>query len=432
MTRLDPAETAISDGDGSHDFAPRYCDVRALTEELAAPLSPEDQTVQSMPDVSPTKWHRGHTSWFFETFLLERFVPEYRVYHPRFAFIFNSYYETVGPRHPRPQRGLLSRPGVDEVTGYRRSLDGAMLDFLDRPIGHDARFLVDLGLNHEQQHQELVLMDIKHVLSRNPLLPVYRSTGDDVVLAGGDAAPPLSFAAYDGGVAEIGHHGPGFAFDNEGPRHDVLMRPFALATRPVTNGDWLDFMADGGYGRPDLWLSDGWAVVQGEQWQAPLYWTQAAGSEWEVFTLAGPRPVVEAEPVCHVSYYEADAFAHWAGARLPTEAEWEVAAREHPVDGNFLDLDRLHPEVATHSGDTPVQFFGDVWEWTQSPYSPYPGFRPAAGAVGEYNGKFMVNQQVLRGGCCATPPGHTRATYRNFFPPASRWAFSGLRLARDV
>jgi len=430
MTRLDPAETAISDGDGSHDFAPRYCDVRALTEELAAPLSPEDQTVQSMPDVSPTKWHRGHTSWFFETFLLERFMPEYRVYHPRFAFIFNSYYETVGPRHPRPQRGLLSRPGVDEVAGYRRSLDGAMLDFLDLPMGNDARFLVDLGLNHEQQHQELVLMDIKHVLSRNPLLPVYRATRDDVALAGGGAAP-LSFVAYDGGVTEIGHHGPGFAFDNEGPRHEVLLRPFALATRTVTSGDWLDFMADGGYRRPDLWLSDGWAVVQGEQWQAPLYWTQA-GSEWEVFTLAGPRPVVQAEPVCHVSYYEADAFAHWAGARLPTEAEWEVAAREHPVDGNFLDLGRLHSEAATPSGDTPVQFFGDVWEWTPSPYSTYPGFRPAAGAVGEYNGKFMVNQQVLRGGCCATPPGHTRATYRNFFPPASRWAFSGLRLARDV
>jgi ergothioneine biosynthesis protein EgtB len=403
-------------------LAERYASVRALTEALAAPLSGEDQTVQSMPDVSPTKWHRAHTTWFFETFVLARAHRRYRVFHPDFRYLFNSYYEAVGARHPRADRGLLSRPGIAEIAAYRRHVDAAMLDVLDS-LPPDATSLVELGLHHEQQHQELLLMDIKHVLSVNPLRPAYRDTLPHQTVPD----RPVGWIDGAGGLVEVGHGGAGFAFDNESPRHRVFLLPFALADRPVSCGDWLAFMADDGYRRPELWLSDGWAIVQAERWEAPLYW-EHDDTGWQVFTLSGMKPVDPAEPVVHISYYEADAFAHWSGARLPVEAEWEtLAAREAPR-GRLLDLDVLHPRAAQRD----ASLFGDVWQWTASAYLPYPRFRPAEGAVGEYNGKFMVNQHVLRGGCCATPAGHIRATYRNFFPPSARWAFSGLRLARDA
>ena len=417
-------------------LASRYTEVRALTESLAEPLSPEDQTVQSMPDVSPTKWHRGHVTWFFETFLLQPWLRGYEQFHPAFAYIFNSYYETIGARHPRAERGLVSRPGVSEIAAYRRHVDSAMAELLARTPDESVRSLVELGINHEQQHQELLLMDIKHVLSRNPLQPAYRGpvagppVGDE-----GEGPPtvaPLGWYEHEGGLSEIGHRGDGFAFDNESPRHRVLLAPFALADRPVTCGEWLAFMQDGGYSRPELWLSDGWAAVQQQGWRAPLYWSDGGGDTsgdgWRIFTLAGPRPVDPSEPVCHTSYYEADAYAHWAGARLPTESEWEFVAARQEVRGNFLDPSRLHPRPAVQAG---ASLFGDVWEWTASAYSPYPAYRAARGAVGEYNGKFMVNQYVLRGGSCVTPKDHVRASYRNFFPAASRWAFAGVRLARD-
>ncbi len=402
----------------------RYEEVRALTEALAALLLAEDQTIQSMPDVSPTKWHRGHTSWFFETFLLVPRLDGYEVFHPLFGYLFNSYYETVGARHPRPHRGLISRPGVREVADYRAHVDAAMCRLLAGGPYEEAVELFELGLHHEQQHQELLLMDIKHVLSQNPLQPAYASLASPAT----SQAPRQVWVEHPGGLVEVGHDGAGFAFDNEGPRHQVWLQPFALASRPVTNGEWLEFMDDGGYRHPALWLSDGWYTLQAEGWQAPLYWTER-DDEWELFTLGGPRPLDPAEPVCHVSYYEADAFARWAGVRLPTEFEWEAIAASLPVEGRFLDQAVLHPRPAPASA-RPSQMFGDVWEWTASAYLPHPGYQPPEGAVGEYNGKFMVNQQVLRGGCCATPPGHMRATYRNFFPAASRWMFGGVRLAR--
>jgi ergothioneine biosynthesis protein EgtB len=408
----------------------RFRSVRELTEKLAAPLSPEDQTVQSMPDVSPTKWHLAHVSWFFETFLLREELARYRAFHPVYEFLFNSYYEGVGDRYPRPRRGVVSRPGVTEVFAYRCHVDEAMERLLDQPLESAVSDLVELGLNHEQQHQELVLMDIKHVLSCNPIQPAYSALHAVEPLD----SPPAGRIEHQGGMVEVGHDGDGFAFDNESPRHEVFLTPFSLDARPVTCGDWMEFVEDDGYSRPELWLSDGWATVNAEQWQAPLYWSWI-DDRWWCFTLGGPRHVNPAEPVCHVSYYEADAFARWAGARLPTEAEWEVLSateaaegnRRPGEEGNFLDLRVLHPKpVGSRSA-----FLGDVWQWTSSSYSPYPGFRPAPGAVGEYNGKFMVNQYVLRGGCCVTPVGHVRDTYRNFFPPSARWAFSGLRLARD-
>jgi ergothioneine biosynthesis protein EgtB len=368
-----------------------YADVRAHTEALAAPLSAEDQTVQSMPDVSPTKWHRAHTTWFFETFVLSS-QPGYRPFDERFAFLFNSYYEGVGPRHERSERGLLTRPGVAEVADYRAHVDAAMADV---DLESD---LVQLGLHHEQQHQELLLMDIKHVLSVNPYRPAYADGWHPAVTTSGSVV-------HEGGLVDVGHDGTGFAFDNEGPRHRVWLEPFALDLAPVTCGDWLEFMADDGYHRPELWLSDGWATIRAGGWEAPMYWEPSDG--WHVYTLEGLRPVDHGEPVCHVSYYEADAFARWAGARLPTEQEWEAAA----------DVD-------------PALVAGDVWTWTSSAYSAYPGFTPAPGAVGEYNGKFMVNQYVLRGGSCLTPQDHVRPTYRNFFPAAARWPMTGVRLAR--
>jgi ergothioneine biosynthesis protein EgtB len=404
----------------------RYRAVRAATEGLAAPLSPEDQTVQSMPDTSPTKWHRAHVTWFFETFLLEPSLAAYRVFHPDFGYLFNSYYEAVGRRHPRPQRGLVSRPGVEEVASYRAHVDQAMNHLLDRDLGLATTALVELGLNHEQQHQELLLMDIKHVLSMNPMSPAYRPGIGGCDDRRSAESAPVSWIEHSGGPADIGHAGGGFSFDNELPRHTTHLAPFALADRPATCGDWLAFIDDGGYRRSELWLSDGWAMVQSRDAHAPLYWEGDDRGGWEVFTLGGVKPLDRNEPVCHLTYYEADAFAHWSGARLPTEAEWEtIACGQHWDDG--FDQARLHPRLVPSSLS-----LGQVWEWTASAYLPYPAFRTAEGAVGEYNGKFMVGQHVLRGGSCVTPTGHSRPTYRNFFPPAAQWPFTGCRLARDL
>ena len=387
-----------------------YCRVRDLTERLAAPLSAEDQTVQSMPDVSPTKWHRAHTTWFFETFLLGPHDAGYRLFDESYGFLFNSYYEAVGPRHWRPHRGLITRPGITEVAEYRRYVDAAMLGLLRRGLDDEVVALAELGLHHEQQHQELALMDVKHVLAQNPLQPAYGELPWQGAPAVADASV---WSAHEGGVVQVGYEGTGFAFDNEGPRHEALLHPFEIAGSLVTAGEWLEFIADGGYRRPELWMSDGWYAVQANQWTAPEYWSQRDG-EWHVFTHAGEHPLDPATPVQHVSWYEADAYARWAGARLPLETEWEVIA----------------PEAAEEIGGS--GWYGRVWQWTASPYTAYPGFRPSTGAVGEYNGKFMVNQQVLRGSASVTPPGHARRTYRNFFPAAARWAFAGVRLARDA
>jgi ergothioneine biosynthesis protein EgtB len=409
--------------------AERFHSVRAATEGLAAPLSAEDCALQSMPDASPVKWHLGHTTWFFETMVLEKSEPDFRPMRPEYRFLFNSYYVAVGPRHPRAQRGMLSRPSLQEVRGYRRNVDERMARLIERGVAPEVDALIELGLQHEQQHQELIVTDVKHLLSLNPLNPAYRPAPGQA--DGGRAAPALSWHRYEAGTREIGHRGAGFCFDNETPRHRVLVGAYELASRPVTNAEYLAFMADGGYARPELWLADGWDTRGAHGWESPGYWANADGT-WRVFTLDGVLPVHPEEPVCHVSYYEADAYARWAGARLPSEAEWEAAAASVPVVGNFVESGRLHPAVAPDAHERPAQLFGDVWEWTQSPYGGYPGFRPAAGAVGEYNGKFMANQLVLRGGSCATPADHVRATYRNFFYPHHRWQFMGLRLARDA
>lgn len=412
----------------------RYRQVRARTETLAAPLSAEDQTIQSMSDVSPTKWHRAHTSWFFENFLLVPFAPGYRVFHPFYAYLFNSYYEGAGARHPRPARGLLSRPGIADIARYRSGIDEAMENLITT-AGADTwcniASLVELGLNHEEQHQELILMDIKHVFALNPLEPAYAAARTPARRG----ASSLSYLAIEGGLREIGHQGNGFAFDNEGPRHKIWLDPYRLATRLVTCGEYREFITSGGYRQPELWLSEGWTTVQRENWEAPLYWRNEGGNAWSIFTLSGRRPLSDDEPVCHVSYYEADAFARWSGKRLPTEAEWEVAAEEArvPTQGNLMDRGAFHPEPGEERSDARLhQMIGDVWEWTASAYSPYPGFRALAGVVGEYNGKFMSNQMVLRGGAAVTPAEHVRLSYRNFFPPASRWAFGGIRLAEDA
>ncbi|MBS0219570.1 MAG: ergothioneine biosynthesis protein EgtB [Proteobacteria bacterium] len=404
----------------------RFLAVRALTERLAAPLSPEDQTVQSMPDASPAKWHLAHTTWFFETFVLRTHSPSYRAFDPAYEYLFNSYYEAVGPRHPRPQRGMITRPGVEEILAYRRQVTEAMVGLIDR--GNDqCAALVELGLHHEQQHQELLLMDIKHLLSLNPLKPVYaprRDGGDDETPGG-----PLSWVEFDSGLTSIGHDSKDFAFDNEGPRHRVWIEPFTLATRLVTCAEYAAFIEEDGYRRPEFWLSAGWDCASQRGWEAPLYW-QRDGGRWSVFTLGGLQPLRDDEPVCHVSGYEAAAFAKWAGKRLPRESEWEVAAADVPLTGNMLDSGRLHPAPA--SGRGLRQMIGDVWEWTASPYVAYPGYREPPGAIGEYNGKFMANQMVLRGGCAATPADHIRTTYRNFFPLDARWMFGGIRLAEDL
>jgi len=411
-------------------LAAQYRDVRTFTEQLANGLAPEDMVVQSMPDVSPTKWHLAHTSWFFERFVLMEHSRGYRPLNDTYLYLFNSYYHQAGERHCRDQRGYISRPTVAEVMAYRRHVDEAVLGLLERPDA--ARLdavaaLVTLGVHHEQQHQELLLTDIKHVFSVNPLRPVYRETA---AVKHDATVPPLRWIGFDGGVHEIGHAGNAFAYDNEGPRHRQFIAPFEIADRLVTNGEQLAFMDDGGYRRPELWLSLGWAAVQEHGWSEPFYWERRNGA-WMHFTLTGMREVDPAEPVCHLSYFEADAFARWAGARLPTEAEWEVAASTADIAGNFVEDGRWHP-IATSADAYLRQLYGDVWEWTASPYTPYPGFRPAAGAVGEYNGKFMCNQYVLRGGSCATSRSHIRPTYRNFFPPEATWQFTGVRLARDA
>jgi ergothioneine biosynthesis protein EgtB len=463
---------------GAHALAARYQAVRAASEALAAPLSAEDATAQSMPDASPTKWHLAHTSWFFETFVLEA-LPGYRPRDPAYRVLFNSYYNAVGAQHHRPERGLVTRPGLAEIRAYRGHVDEHCLAALELGRLAAAQLAaLELGLQHEQQHQELILTDLLHLFSRNPTAPVYRPAPAEPARA----APPLAWHAYPAGLREIGHAGPGFAFDNEGPCHRVFVHAFALASRLVTNAEYAEFVADRGYARPELWLSDGFATVQREGWAAPLHWRREEGA-WRQYTLAGLLPLVPSEPVAHVSAYEADAYARWAGARLPTEAEWEVAAAPVPVAGNFVESGRLRPAPAppmtplgsaslradsiTSLGSAslrapaalaeapmtplgsaslrapgalapaggaahPQQLFGDVWEWTASAYAPYPGYRPPPGALGEYNGKFMANQLVLRGGSCATPASHVRASYRNFFHPDARWQWSGIRLARDA
>jgi len=373
--------------------------VRQHSQALAAPLTPEDCAIQSMPDASPVKWHLAHTSWFFESMILSA-RTDYRAFDPRYAFLFNSYYEGLGPRHPRPRRGMLTRPSLDDVIAYRVHIDAAM-DRLLQDCGHGAETQIVLGLHHEQQHQELLLTDIKHAFFCNPLLPVYSAKAP--------APKPVArreWREHGGGVVEIGHDGNGFAFDNEQPRHSVMLRPFRIASQPVSNRHYLAFIQDGGYRRPEFWLSDGWARVQEEGWTAPLYWLEDDDGSRSVFTLAGAQPLDPDAPVMHVSFFEAAAFAAWSGSRLPTEFEWEAASQQFG--------------------------FGDVWEWTRSSYDPYPGFKPFDGPASEYNGKFMVGQLVLRGGSFATPPGHGRATYRNFFPASTRWQFSGIRLAEDI
>ncbi len=403
----------------------RYHSVRSQTEALARPLSAEDQTIQSMPDASPAKWHRAHITWFFETFLLQPYLPGYRVFDPAFSYVFNSYYEAAGPRHPRPHRGLLSRPGVEAVAAYRSHVDAAM-DRLLTDCGEDVAELVVTGLHHEQQHQELLLTDIKHAFSCSPLLPAYAAAPAARPVS---ALPPAGWWPVEAGIRRIGHQPSGsddaFSFDNELPAHDALLQHCSVADRPVSNGEFRAFMRDGGYSRPELWLSEGWATVQSRQWQAPGYW-QPDGNGWKAFTLHGLQDVRDDEPVCHVSFFEAAAYAEWAGLRLPTEFEWETAARSHhPADG-LADTIRVHPKPLR----TGIR--QDVWEWTASAYLPYPGYRAEPGALGEYNGKFMMNQMVLRGRSCVTPPGHERLTYRNFFPPHARWQFAGFRLAKGA
>ncbi|AJK50427.1 ergothioneine biosynthesis protein EgtB [Burkholderia plantarii] len=395
-------------------------EVRRHSVELASPLSAEDQVLQSMPDASPTKWHLGHTTWFFETVILARHVPGYVPFDDRFAYLFNSYYEALGPRHARPQRGMLSRPSLDEVHAYRRHVDARLLELVagaDLPLLVEIAPEITLGLNHEQQHQELLLTDILHAFSLNPLLPAYRADGAAPRMPAGPVAGAPRWLAHAGGIVEIGHDGNGFAFDNEGPRHQALVRPFEIADRLVSNRDYAAFIADGGYSTAALWLSDGWAAVQREGWGAPAYWhAREAGAEprdaagWQAFGLDGLQALDPDAPVAHLSFFEAAAYAEWAGARLPTEFEWEAACALPGVE----------------------QMLGHVWQWTRSSYDPYPGFRPLPGIASEYNGKFMVGQQVLRGSSLATPRGHARTTYRNFFPPAARWQFTGVRLVRDL
>jgi ergothioneine biosynthesis protein EgtB len=410
----------------------RFEQVRQSTEALCAPLANEDYVIQSMPDCSPTKWHLAHVSWFFETFLLTSLAADYRPLNPQYAYLFNSYYNAVGDKYPRPQRGLVSRPTVDEVYRYRKHIDEHVLDLVECATDDEmprVAPIITLGLNHEQQHQELIITDLKHMLSHSPLHPMYV----DASVTPAAHITPMGWVEFPEGVCWIGHDGSDFAFDNEEKRHREFIQAFRLASRLVTNGEYLEFMRDGGYQRPEFWLSMGWATVLQEGWRAPLYWQEDEGA-WSQFTLSGFRAVDPAEPVTHVSYFEADAYARWAGARLPTEAEWEVASASAPIDGNFVESGRFHPrpiEARAANGGL-AQMFGDVWEWTQSSYSPYPGFRIAPGALGEYNGKFMCNQYVLRGGSCATPRSHIRPTYRNFFPPDARWQFSGLRLAQDA
>ena len=432
IDRLAPAPSSEQREDNrAARLRARFRQVRGFSESLCTTLEAEDYVVQSMPDVSPTKWHLAHTSWFFETFILKMWMPGYQPEVPEYAYLFNSYYNAAGDMHRRDLRGLISRPTVAEAYRFRHSIDAhiqELLEISDEELLEQIEPVFTIGLHHEQQHQELLLTDIKHVFAQNPLHPVFRERAETLERP---AIAPCGFVYFEEAIVEIGHAGRGFSYDNEGPRHRALVPAFSLATRPVTNGEYLEFIDAGGYARPEYWLSLGWTTVNEQHWEAPLYWIKRDGAWWN-FTLAGMRPVDEAEPVTHVSHFEADAFATWRGARLPTEFEWERAAVGLPMEGNFVDRERFHPAPAVSSPNEKVeQMFGDVWEWTRSAYLPYPGYRAAPGALGEYNGKFMSNQMVLRGGSCATSRNHIRPTYRNFFQPEKRWQFTGIRLARD-
>lgn len=424
-----PIETSLSQETKHLSPIAYYQKVRQLSEKICQPLATEDYVIQSMPDVSPPKWHLAHTTWFFETFLLVPYLKNYEVFHPKFGYLFNSYYEAVGQRHPRPQRGLLSRPTVEEIYQYRNYVDRAIERLLaERSSDPDLESLIVLGAHHEQQHQELLLTDIKHIFALNPLRPAYQQFLQTTTTANANIDRREQWLDYPGGLYAIGHSGAEFAFDNETPQHQCYLQDYWLAARTVTNGEYLEFIEAGGYNNPEYWLSEGWTTVQTEKWQAPLYWEKIEG-QWWIMTFLGMRPLDLLEPVCHVSFYEADAYARFRGKRLPTEVEWEVAASQVIIKGNFFETGRLHPAPAT--GETrPDGIFGDVWEWTQSAYLPYPGFQPAKGAIGEYNGKFMCNQMVLRGASCVTSIDHFRPTYRNFFPPSARWQFTGIRLCR--
>ena len=428
MTSMDSVHTSHLTGELT-ELTQFYWAVRQSSQALIAPLSDADATVQSMPDASPAKWHLAHTTWFFESFVLVPHLSGYRIFDDHFNFLFNSYYETVGARHPRPRRGLLTRPTLETILTYRQHVDAGVEKLLRENSSARVTQLVELGCHHEQQHQELLLTDILHLFAQNPLKPAYKLPEPLLVEPQALGAPV--YLPVDGGLVEIGHEGNGFAFDSEGPRHNVFIEPYRLAHRLVTNREWIEFVADGGYRQPLLWLSEGWAALRDQGWTMPLYWEQRDDEYWTM-TLRGAQPIDLDAPVAHVSYFEADAFATWSHRRLPTEMEWENATRAVPLAGNFADAGCLRPRPASGTAEGPRQLFGDVWEWTRSAFLPYPRFRPAAGAVGEYNGKFMSGQFVLRGGSCVTPPGHIRATYRNFFPPTTRWQFAGVRLADDV
>ena len=432
-----PAQTNSSQSTESaraskSELARRYHLVRRFSEKLCETLEPEDYVIQTMPEASPTKWHMAHTTWFFETFLLKQFLPGYKPMRPEYNFLFNSYYNAVGPFYSRPHRGLLSRPTVKEVVRFREDVDmlvSELIESADEQLLEKMEPILILGLNHEQQHQELILTDIKHVFWQNPLRPVFRKREQAETLA----VPAVEWLNFKEGLYWLGHDGSGFSFDNEGPRHQAFIRSFSLASRLVTNADYLAFIEDGGYRRSELWLSLGWNTVKERGWDSPLYWEKRDG-KWFTMTLAGMTPLILEEPVCHVSLFEADAYARWSGARLATEEEWEIASSESPLKGNFAESELFHVSVYNSPVSTgkPAQIFGDVWEWTRSSYSPYPGYSAAPGALGEYNGKFMCNQYVLRGGSCATSQSHMRRTYRNFFPPDTKWQFAGIRLAKDL
>jgi ergothioneine biosynthesis protein EgtB len=432
MTTAAPADLSTS------LLLSRFNAVRAATVELTAPLSPEDMMVQSSPDTSPVKWHLAHSSWFFETFVLREFLPGYESFHPDFHWLFNSYYNALGEMPEKKLRASFSRPGLDQILAYRLHVDAAVARLLESSPEEEALRRITLGLHHEQQHQELIATDIKHALFTNPLHPAYLEPS--AARRGEAIAPPMEWVAFAGGLTQIGiDPGPGdsahFAFDNETPRHTVYLAPYSLASRPVTCAEYLAFIDQNGYSRPEIWLSEGWRMMRAEGWQAPLYWQRdpATASGWSIYTLHGFRPLesLSETPVCHLSFFEADAYARWAGCRLPTEFEWEhaAAALPIPITGNFIETATLHPTPASNAPGL-QQLFGDTWEWTSSGYTGYPGYKPLPGALGEYNGKFMSSQVTLRGGCCVTPASHIRATYRNFFPPPTRWQFSGLRLAK--
>ncbi|WP_310621377.1 ergothioneine biosynthesis protein EgtB [Flexibacterium corallicola] len=410
-----------------HKLREQLFHVRTNTKQLAENLSDGDATVQSMEDTSPSKWHLAHTTWFFETVVLRRFLKGYTLFNDRFPYLFNSYYESLGARNPRPRRGMITRPHLKEILDYRTHVDEGLERLMRSPLNEHAKALIELGINHEQQHQELFLTDILHLLAQNPLGPLYAASIPLEVNSG--ALNEVQWQAFDGGMETFGHEGKMFAFDCEGARHQRFLEPFRLATRAVTNREWTEFMEGGGYTTPTLWLSDGWATVKEEDWSAPLYWENRDG-EWWSMTLMGMQPVDLDAPVCHVSYFEADAFASFAGKRLPSEFELELAGKDRPINGNFKDSGRLRP--APVQGEGLSQLFGDVWEWTRSPFTAYPNFKLSEGAVGEYNGKFMNGQYVLKGGSCVTPEGHIRNTYRNFFQPEKRWQFTGVRLAENA